>query len=78
MQVSLRFDGEEVVEPGNNVTLTVTAEPDSLVGLLAIDLSVVLLQDGNDITSEMVSRSTECHEPLFLRPLFPYAGLVHS
>ena len=42
------------VEPGEKVKLTVKADPDSSVGLLAVDQSVLLLKSGNDITKEMV------------------------
>ena len=50
---------EEEARPGNNVDLRVTASPDSYVGLLAIDQSVTLLADGNDITQSSVCKCTD-------------------
>ncbi|XP_059162968.1 CD109 antigen-like [Physella acuta] len=38
------------VEPGDDVTVVTTADPDSNVHLLAIDQSVSLLKSGNDVT----------------------------
>ena len=38
------------VEPGKAVDVTVKAEPNSYVGVLAVDQSVLLLRSGNDIT----------------------------
>lgn len=43
------------VEPGDSVSFKVTADPDSYVGLLAVDQSVLLLKSGNDITPQLVS-----------------------
>ena len=52
------------VKPGEDVLMTVTARPSSVVFLLAIDKSVKLLKSGNDITQEMVS----CGAGLILWP----------
>lgn len=38
------------VEPGKAVDITVKAEPNSYVGVLGVDQSVLLLRTGNDIT----------------------------
>lgn len=51
--MSLSFD-KDSVQPGENATLRVTADPDSLVGVLAVDQSVLLLKSGNDITPQIV------------------------
>ena len=44
-------------QPGENVQFTLNAAPDSFVGVLAVDQSVLLLKSGNDITQDMASRS---------------------
>lgn len=45
---------KESSSPGDNVELTVHADPKSIVNLLAVDQSVLLLKSGNDITAEKV------------------------
>ncbi|XP_059143998.1 CD109 antigen-like [Physella acuta] len=42
------------VEPGDDITVITTADPDSNVHLLAIDQSVLLLKSGNDVTATNV------------------------
>jgi CD109 antigen len=37
-------------QPGTDVELTVEAKPNSYVGILGVDQSVLLLKSGNDIT----------------------------
>ncbi len=51
--MSLSLD-KTSAEPGDSVRFTVRADPDSYVGLLAVDQSVLLLKSGNDITPDMV------------------------
>ncbi|KAI6223646.1 hypothetical protein M3Y99_01446300 [Aphelenchoides fujianensis] len=46
-------------EPAEEVKFTVKADPDSFVGLLAVDQSVLLLKSGNDITKEMVEQDIQ-------------------
>jgi hypothetical protein len=48
-QVNINTDVEET-RPGTNVELTFEAKPNSYVGVLGIDQSVLLLKSGNDIT----------------------------
>lgn len=38
------------VEPGKTVDVTVKAKPNSYVGVLGVDQSVLLLKSGNDLT----------------------------
>ncbi|XP_013382628.1 CD109 antigen-like isoform X1 [Lingula anatina] len=52
-QVSLQFDKTKA-EPGQKVSVSLSADPGSFVGLLAVDQSVLLLKSGNDITQEEV------------------------
>lgn len=53
-EVSLAID-KQSAEPGDSIKFTVNADPESYVGLLAVDQSVLLLKSGNDITKEIVS-----------------------
>ena len=46
---------DKSVEPGNNITLHITTDPQSMVHLLAVDQSVLLMETGNDITQGDVS-----------------------
>jgi len=45
----------DTVRPGDDVSFTVAAHPASYIGLLAVDQSVLLLGEGNDITRDSVS-----------------------
>ena len=56
LQVDVTYNRQKV-KPGEDVLMTVTARPSSVVFLLGIDKSVKLLKSGNDITREMVSTS---------------------
>ncbi|VDD91920.1 unnamed protein product [Enterobius vermicularis] len=73
--VSISMDRNQV-EPGEKVKLTVKADPDSSVGLLAVDQSVLLLKSGNDITKEMVERDIEQYSTdarhVWESPALPY------
>ena len=44
------------VEPGKTVDVLIKAKPNSYVGVLAVDQSVLLLRSGNDITQVQYSR----------------------
>jgi CD109 antigen len=48
-QVNITTNTEET-QPGTDVELTVEAMPNSYVGILGVDQSVLLLKSGNDIT----------------------------
>uniref|UniRef100_A0A914CMS6 TEP1-F n=1 Tax=Acrobeloides nanus TaxID=290746 RepID=A0A914CMS6_9BILA len=56
--VSMSMDKTQA-EPGDPVKIIVKADPDSLVGLLAVDQSVLLLKSGNDITRDMIEQDIE-------------------
>ena len=45
-----------IAEPGDPVKLKIRAAPDSFVGILAVDQSVILLKSGNDISYDKVSQ----------------------
>nr|ADA77514.1 thioester-containing protein-C [Azumapecten farreri] len=47
--VSIRFDKSKA-QPGDGINVDVSADPNSIVNLLAVDQSVLLLKSGNDIT----------------------------
>lgn len=53
LQVSIQFN-ETNVRPGTPVSLQVTADEGSMVKVLAVDKSVILMADGNDITPKRV------------------------
>ena len=44
-------------EPHADLDVTVRADPDSVVNILAVDQSVLLLKTGNDVTPEEVPYS---------------------
>ncbi|XP_063245195.1 CD109 antigen-like isoform X2 [Bacillus rossius redtenbacheri] len=48
--------------PGKNVDLVVKAKPNSYVGLLGIDQSVLLLKSGNDITEDDVVEELKSYD----------------
>jgi CD109 antigen len=45
---------KEQVKPGENVEITISTKPNSLVGLLGVDQSVLVLKSGNDIEQSTV------------------------
>uniref|UniRef100_A0AC35U3G6 A2M_N_2 domain-containing protein n=1 Tax=Rhabditophanes sp. KR3021 TaxID=114890 RepID=A0AC35U3G6_9BILA len=49
---------------GENLKFTVQAAPNSYVGLLAVDQSVLLLKTGNDITKELIEQDVEQYDTL--------------
>lgn len=53
-QISVKYTDKKV-KPGEKVSLKISAKSDSSVFLLAVDKSVQLLKDGNDITQDKVS-----------------------
>lgn len=44
----------EQVQPGANITVKITADPESECHVLAVDKSVLLLKTGNDIEPQQV------------------------
>ena len=52
-QVSVQFSSAET-KPGDAVSVNVKASPFSQVGLLAVDKSVLLLDEGNDFSVSQV------------------------
>ncbi|XP_052898513.1 thioester-containing protein 1 allele R1-like isoform X2 [Anopheles moucheti] len=59
MKVSL---SKEQTKPGQDVEISISTNPDSYVGLLGVDQSVLLLKSGNDITKEQVFGELEKYE----------------
>ena len=53
LKVSVSFS-TNMTEPGQNLTLSASASPGSYMALLAVDQSVTLLGDMNDITHSQV------------------------
>ncbi|XP_052103753.1 CD109 antigen-like [Mytilus californianus] len=52
-KVSINFNKRRA-KPGDDVEVELTADPNSLVNVLAVDKSVLLLKSGNDITTQNV------------------------
>uniref|UniRef100_A0A182PLQ3 CD109 antigen n=1 Tax=Anopheles epiroticus TaxID=199890 RepID=A0A182PLQ3_9DIPT len=59
MKVSL---SKEQTKPGQDVEISISTNPDSYVGLLGVDQSVLLLKSGNDITKQQVFSELEQYE----------------
>jgi CD109 antigen len=53
-------------QPGDQVNVQVSADPMSVVNLLAVDQSVLLLKSGNDITPSEVSCKSKVIYILFI------------
>ena len=51
--------GSKQTKPGEAVSINVQASPFSQVGLLAVDKSVLLLDEGNDFSVSQVKFSTQ-------------------
>ncbi|CAJ0956774.1 unnamed protein product, partial [Mesorhabditis belari] len=56
--VSLSIDRSSA-EPGETIKFKIRADPDSYIGLLAVDQSVLLLKSGNDITKQLIETDIE-------------------
>lgn len=44
----------EASKPGDNVTITINSAPNSYIGLLGVDKSVLLLKKGNDLETQSI------------------------
>lgn len=53
LQIKLETSSEKP-KPGQNVTISVESLPNSYVGLLGVDQSVLLLKKGNDLESNEI------------------------
>ncbi|XP_011185796.2 thioester-containing protein 1 allele R1 [Zeugodacus cucurbitae] len=51
---TISIDANEVVKPGTFIQLSVDTEPNSYVGLLGMDKSVLLLKEGNDFNAKAI------------------------
>lgn len=60
MQVSVSFSSSQV-SPADTVSVQVSASPGSYVGLLAVDQSVLLLKNDNDLSTDAVSGILATH-----------------
>lgn len=52
-QVDLKLSSEQA-QPGETLNISVSSKPNSFVGLLGVDQSVLLLKSGNDIDQSIV------------------------
>ncbi|KAM7352895.1 thioester-containing protein 2 isoform 11-T11 [Cochliomyia hominivorax] len=53
-QNKIEITAPKQAKPSEEVTLNIKTDPDSFVGLLGVDQSVLLLQSGNDLDSEKI------------------------
>ena len=82
-QVKINTNSEET-QPGTDVELTVETKPNSYVGILGVDQSVLLLKSGNDIT-QVNGKTVVCFMPYHLRILLKillclsnsYSKIIH-
>jgi CD109 antigen len=65
VQVSLSLNTTQA-SPADGVSVQVTATPGSYVGLLAVDQSVLLLKNDNDLSTDAVSGILATHLQLQL------------
>ncbi|GFG28314.1 hypothetical protein Cfor_11328, partial [Coptotermes formosanus] len=68
--VSINTNSEET-QPGTDVELTVEAKPNSFVGILGVDQSVLLLKSGNDITEDAVLEELGSYDSNFPALYYP-------
>ncbi|XP_035739692.1 CD109 antigen-like isoform X1 [Vespa mandarinia] len=52
----------EEVEPGKDVTLTISSKPNSYLGILGVDQRSLLLKSGNDISYEQVEKELKSYD----------------
>ncbi|XP_021920080.1 CD109 antigen-like isoform X2 [Zootermopsis nevadensis] len=68
--VNINTNSEET-RPGTNVELTFEAKPNSYVGVLGVDQSVLLLKSGNDITEDTVLEELSSYDAGSQTPYWP-------
>nr|XP_014086870.1 alpha-2-macroglobulin isoform X2 [Bactrocera oleae] len=51
---TISIDAPEVVKPSSFISLSIDTEPNSYVGLLGVDKSVLLLKSGNDFNADVI------------------------
>uniref|UniRef100_A0A0A1WID3 CD109 antigen n=1 Tax=Zeugodacus cucurbitae TaxID=28588 RepID=A0A0A1WID3_ZEUCU len=59
---SIDISAQPQAKPGEEVQLHVKTDPDSFVGLLGVDQSVLLLKSGNDITKDQIFNTLSNYE----------------
>ncbi|XP_075211329.1 CD109 antigen-like isoform X2 [Lycorma delicatula] len=69
--VNVRTNTEET-EPGANVEISLEAKPNSYIGVLGIDQSVLLLKSGNDIEQEHVFNELRSYDSGEIYKFLPY------
>ncbi|XP_033743827.1 CD109 antigen-like isoform X3 [Pecten maximus] len=62
-EVSISFDKTKA-QPGEGINVDVSADPNSIVNLLAVDQSVLLLKSGNDITPAEVTAELKTYDTI--------------
>lgn len=60
--LQLQITASDQAKPGDAVTLNIKTDPESYVGLLAVDQSVLLLQAGNDFNEQEIFNDLKCFD----------------
>ncbi|KAK3785481.1 hypothetical protein RRG08_048616 [Elysia crispata] len=76
-EVSVGFNRNES-QPAQEVEVVLTADPMSMVNVLAVDQSVLLLKSGNDITEDKVAKSVSAFDRSSDKPSSPEYALSYS
>uniref|UniRef100_A0A1A9W1S6 TEP1-F n=1 Tax=Glossina brevipalpis TaxID=37001 RepID=A0A1A9W1S6_9MUSC len=61
-QNEIEITGPDTAKPGQEITLNVKTDPNSYVGLLGVDQSVLLLKSGNDIDPRAILNDFKTYE----------------
>lgn len=72
-QVDIKLSTQEA-EPGSKLDISIKAKPNSYVGLLGIDQSVLLLKSGNDLSRQAVLDELREYDQAERNPYLPWAG----
>ncbi|KAK2582524.1 hypothetical protein KPH14_004819 [Odynerus spinipes] len=65
----------EEVEPGKDVSLTITSKPNSYIGILGVDQRSLLLKSGNDISYKQVEQELRSYDSV---EESPYSDIFRS
>lgn len=69
LQIDIQTNSAEV-RPGSDVDITVRAQPNSFIGLMAIDQNMINLKSGHDITHDQIARDLIGYDIATMSPYF--------
>lgn len=78
--MQIEITGASQAKPGQEVTLNIKTDPNSYVGLLGVDQSVLLLKSGNDLDLSAILndlkpyKSEDEHQDEFSRYIYKVPG----